>query len=62
MLMSRIKYDLKNDPDGKYTMAGNWEIHYGRQLCMEDRVVEKASGNSAWALLSWRARKVGAPA
>jgi hypothetical protein len=24
MLMSRIKYDLKNDPEGKYTMAGNF--------------------------------------
>jgi hypothetical protein len=24
MLMSRIKYDLKNDPDGKCTMAGNF--------------------------------------
>jgi hypothetical protein len=33
MLMSRIKYDLKNDPDGKYPMAGNfvWEVGLWRR-------------------------------
>jgi hypothetical protein len=33
MLMSRIKYDLKNDPDGKYPMAGNfvWKVGLSRR-------------------------------